>query len=190
MRFVSKYGRFGLQVRAHIEEAYASGLSRTTQRGLYAVFEPVGLLPDERELAVTTWSFNGLGQLEDEATTVAPDFRIGRFDSEHTAGLEGWSDEERDLVEQTLLDYCRTSLDVLLVAEPTVPAPWPNYDLYQGGTKALVRKLIDEGYDLADVLAYERTHQQRDDVILALEELLADPAALAELQPEPEEVLG
>jgi len=190
MRFVSKYGRFGLQIQAQIEEAYASGLTRITQRGLYAMFDPVGLRPDERELAITTWSFNGLGQLEDEATTITPDHRIGRFDTEEAAEREGWDVDERVLVEQTLMQYCLTSLDVMLVAEATVPPPWPNYDIYAGGTKALVRKLIDEGYQLEDVLAYERTHQQRDDVILALEELLADPEALAELQPEAEEVLG
>lgn len=190
MRFISKFGGFGLLIKPDVTESYATGLTRTIEEPIYAMFTVGGLLPAERELAVNRWSFNGLPQQQDQVTTVTPDHRIGVFDTEIAQLAKGWSDETRQLVENALLQRATVNDDILVIEEVRTAPPWPRYDAYQGGTKMLVRKLVDEGHDLEQVLAYERENQQRDEVLIALEELLSDPDALAELEPQAEEVLG
>jgi len=190
MRFISKFGSWAMPIKAEHVEAYATGLTRTVSEGVYAKFAPGTLTAAERELAINHWTFNGLGQLEDQVTTVPPDYRIGGFDTEIAQQMNGWDDETRVLVEEKLLARALVNDDILAIEEIRVAPPWPRYDSYAGGPKALLRKLVDEGHDIGLALAYERENQRRDDVILALEELLADPEALAELEPQPEEVLG
>jgi hypothetical protein len=164
-------------------ESYATGTTRVIQEPVYAYFR-VGLLePQERELALSRWTFNGTFQELDEATTVQPDYRIGVFDSRMAQQEYGWSDEVREHVEQVLTEHAARWTDIIVVPRTMVPPPWPLYDDYRGGTSALVRKLVDEGHDLTQVLAYERAMQHRDTVIAALE------AALNET-PVEEEVLG
>jgi hypothetical protein len=190
MRFISKFGSFGLLIKRDVTESYATGLTRTIEEPVYAIFSPGGLRPEERALAIGHWSFNGLPQEQDETTTVQPDYRIGLFDTHIAQMAKGWDDETTGLVERTLVERAAFNDDILLIEEIRAVPPWPRYDAYQGGTKALMRKLVDEGHDLEQVLAYESENQQRSDVLLALEDLLADPEQLAELQPEVEEVVG
>ena len=95
MRFLSKYGRFQVTCRRLIVEHYATGTSRVLQEPLEAHFHEGALLPEERELAIATWTFNGGYQEQDEATWVPPDYRIGLFDSELAQLAHGWSDEDR-----------------------------------------------------------------------------------------------
>lgn len=192
MRFASRFGKFGLQVQHEIREAYATGMSKVIQDQIAAYFEVGSLQPHERELAVGRWAFNGSYQEADEVTTVQPDYRIGVFDSVQAQQDAGWSDEMRRRVEQALVDHAARYDDVLVLPATSVPPPWPRYDDYSGSASALLRKVVDEGYDLNTVLAYERETKNRPEVTGGLEELLADPEKLAEMQPqgEMEEVMG
>lgn len=186
MRFISRYGRYGVQIKPQIQEAYATGMARVIQEPVYALFETGQLLTHERELALNTWTFNGFYQLEDEVSIMEPDYRIGLFDSRQAQLDKGWTDEIRLEVERELLRLCERSDDMIVVPETVIPPPWPRYDDYSGTPAALMRKLTDEGYELGEVLAYERANQNREKVVEALEQLIANP----EPEREVEEVLG
>ena len=192
MRFVSRYGGFGVQIRPQYVEAYATGGARVVQVGVHAYFKVEEARAVEIDLAKQYWTtWNGSFQQEDEVTTVPPDYRIGAFDSEQAQIDAGWTDETREEVERYLIDHAARFNDILVIPATLVPAPWPRYDEYTGSTKALVRKLVDEGHNLDEVLEYERATQRRDDLILALEELISDTDAQAEMRGEAlEEVAG
>lgn len=183
MRFISKYGRFGVQIVPMVEEAYATGMAKTIQEPVYAYFEPGKLLPHERELALGHWTWNGFYQEQDEVTTVLPDYRIGLFDSREAQVNNSWSDEKRELVETVLSDLVERYNDMIVVPLTMLAPPWPRYDEYSGAPSALVRKLSDEGYELEQVLEYERAVQNRPEIVTALEGALAK-------QPEEEVVVG
>lgn len=185
MIFLSKYGRFVLSVQREIVEAYASGLSNTVQRGIYATFHEGGLSPEERELAVSHWVFEGSYQNMDEVTTVPPDYRIGRLDTEAAQLEQNWTDEMRLEVERQLIRHSERFEDVLVVPAVFIPPPWPRYDEFTGKPAALVRKLVDEGHNLDATLTYERAMQKRPEVIEAIEAEIAEPAVEVE-----EEVVG
>lgn len=179
-RFVSKYGRFGVQLRPLIQEAYATGMAKIVQEPIYAFFHPMKLLPHERELAIATWSFNGSYQEQDEVTIVPPDYRIGLFDSEEGQAEYGWSDDVRIWVEEQLTDLAFRFGDMAVVPLASLAPPWPRYDEYRGSPAALVRKLIDEGHRLEDVLTYEMQVQKRQPIIDAIEQAFAEDEALQE----------
>lgn len=185
MRFLSKYGRFATSVRRQINEHYATGQSSTVQAQVVAQFHEGGLTPEERELAVTHWVFEGSYQNMDEVSTVPPDYRIGVFDSEQAQLEQGWSDEIRIEVEQHLIQHSQRFEDVLVVPRVHIPPPWPRYDDYDGTPEMLVAKLIEDGHSLEAVLTYEKAMQNRPEIVSTLEEAIAIP----ELQLE-EEVIG
>jgi len=188
MRFISKFGLFGVQVRPMIQEAYATGMAKVIQEPLYANFKPGLMTPEERELAINHWTFNGFYQLEDEVSILPPDYRVGVFDSLQAQIDNSWSDEDRLEVERALLANASLTNNLFAVPVTLVAPPWPRYDEFSGTTEELLRRLVDDGHNLADVLTYERANQDRFDVIRALEGLINDPDALLELQPE--EVIG
>lgn len=190
MRFISKYGRFGVQIIPMVQEAYATGMAKTIQEPVYASFEPWLLLPAEREFAVATWNFSGFYQLEDEVSIMPPDYRIGLFDSVIDQQTKGYSDEVRLEVERVLLANAALTDNIIVVPVTVHPAPWPRYDDFTGTTPQLIERLIEDGHDLDAVLAFEQSSQKRQDVIDALEALIADPDALLELMPEHEEIVG
>jgi hypothetical protein len=179
MRFISRYGKNGVAIRGEIVESYANGGRRVTQTLLAAYFQPYLLTQDERQLALDHFYFNGSYQEQDEVTLVPPDYRIGLFDSRIAQEQNGWSDDERQLVEEKLLRVAQETPDtLLLVPEHTLQPPWPNYDLFEGSPLELAEKIAEDGYRLAEVVAYERENQNREDVIEALEELLSGDASV------------
>lgn len=189
MRFISKYGLFGVQIRAMVEEAFASGGSRIIQPPVYAMFKPGKLLPNEYEFALANWSsWNGSYQMSDEVTTVPPDYRIGAFDSVEAQRDQNWTDELRVEVEQALIKNAEHTDNILVVPSSLIPPPWPRYDEYLGDVDQLIQVLVEQGHSLSETLAYERANQDRPEIVDALESLLDDPEALVEYQHE--EVLG
>jgi hypothetical protein len=186
MRFIARFGRYAVQIRPVVSEHYATGQSRVLQTALVARFREGLLLPAERELAVKSWTFNGFYQEQDEVTQVPPDYRIGLFDSRSAQTEHAWSDEERKAVEDELerLAIVNPS-ELLAVAEDRPGAPWPNYDVYEGSLANLCTKIVEDGYDLEAVLAYEESAQDRPEIVAALNQLIAERGAV-----EMEEVLG
>ena len=190
MRFASKFGRFGVQIRPMIQEAYATGMAKVVQEPIYAMFEPWLLLPHERELAMAHWSFNGFLQQEDQVSVVPPDYRIGVYDSELDQANKGWSDEIRLEVERVLTANAAITDNILVLPLTAVPAPWPRYDEYTGTPASLLRRLLDDGHDLEAVLAYELASQARPKIVEMLEAQIASPDVALEVEPQKEEVLG
>jgi hypothetical protein len=190
MRFISRFGRYGICLRPEIVEAYATGMTQTLQEPLYAFFTPLNLTADERELAMQNWGgqWNGQYQELDEATFVAPDYRIGLFDSYEAQTTYSWTDEERIWVEEQLVAYSNRWEDVIQVPPVFVDPPWPNYDEFKGTAQALVRKLVEEGHDLEKTLAYEEAIQNRPKVIEAINLAISDPETREALEPEEEVV--
>ena len=187
MRFIAKYGNYAVQVQPLVAEWYATGGSKTVQRELVARFAPGSLRPPERELAIHSWVFNGSYQMEDEVTTFPPDYRIGVFDSVQAQQAEQWTDDEREKVELELTRLATEFPSEMLAIPRTMLAPpWPNYDGFEGSQAQLMRKLVDDGHNLEEVLAYECEMQNRPEVIDALEELISTAAKI----PLEEEVLG
>src|SRR5262245_62260487 len=119
MRFISKYGRLLVQVRAEVTEAYANGIVRTIVEPLGAQFEPGLLRPHEREAALAYFQFSGLPQELDEATTIQPDYRIGVYDSERVT----LGDEERRLIEEALIKAIETGTSPHIMLAPASSVP-------------------------------------------------------------------
>ena len=188
VRFLSKYGRFGTSVRRQISESYGTGESKILQAQVMAQFHEGGMSPEERELAVNHWVFEGSYQNLDEVSIVPPDYRIGVFDSEVAQLENGWSDELRVEVEQHLIRHSQRFEDVLVVPRVHIPPPWPRYDEYEGTPAALIAKLIEDGHNLDAVLTYERAMQRREEIVLALEDAISNPEV--ESAPVEEEVIG
>jgi hypothetical protein len=189
MRFASKFGRFGVQIRPMVQEAYATGMARVVQEPIYAIFEPWLLQPHERDIALGHWSFNGFNQMEDQVSVLPPDNRIGVYDSRLDQASKGFSDEVRLDVERVLIANAAMTDNMIVMPISAFPPPWPNYDEYAGTPAALMRKLMDEGHDLVATLGWERASLNRPLVIEGLEALIADPDGEL-VEAEVEEVLG
>jgi hypothetical protein len=189
MRFVSRYGRYGIQLRPQILEAYATGQSKIIQDSIWANFSPDILTHIDRETALKTWShWNGSYQEMDEATTIPPDYRIGVYDSDAAAIREGWDEELHQWVDEQLVDFVNRYNDIAIVPKTLLDPPWPKYDSFKGSVPALMRKLVEEGHDLNEVLVYEEAVQGRGKIIEAINELLSDPEAREALGVEEEVV--
>lgn len=181
MRALAAYGRYSIQVQRQIDEAYATGMTHTIQRSLIAEFFPGGMLPQERELAISQFAFPGFNQMVDEVGIVPPDGRIGCFDSRQSQISDGWTDEERELVEAVVTRKAtETPSSLVVVPEYRTPAPWPRYDEFSGDTMALVRRILEDGYEIEPILAYESENQNRPELVAAFEQLLADSRASME----------
>jgi hypothetical protein len=188
MRFVSRYGRYGIQLRPQIQEAYATGMAKIIQEAIWANFSPDILTHIDREIAMQTWAhWNGAYQEMDEVSVIPPDYRIGVFDSDEAAIREGWSEETHAWVDEQLTDFANRYADIAIVPKTLLDPPWPKYDTYKGSISALMRKLVDEGFDLEKVLEYEHAVQGRGKVVEALQNLISDPEAREALEPEREE---
>ena len=175
MRVLARYGRYSQQVRPQLAEAYANGVVRVTQTSLLAEFREGLMTPEERALCKQSWSFNGFYQEQDEVTTVEPDYRLGCFDSIAAQIANDWSDDDRRMVEEALrATALREPNSLIVVEEKRLPPPWPNYDVFDGNLNDLCRKILEDGYPLEQVLAYEEENQDRPEVVVALKQLLAD----------------
>lgn len=189
MRFVSRWGRFSIVLRPMIQEAYATGMAKVIQEPIYARFSPDILNHLDRETAMKTWSsWNGGYQELDEVTMVPPDYRIGVFDTDTAAMQYGWDEDTKAWIDEQLVEYSVKYEDIAIVPKTLIDPPWPNYDSFKGSVPALMRKLVEEGHDLAKIKEYEEAVQGRGKIIEAIDALINDPEAIEALQPEEEVV--
>jgi hypothetical protein len=193
MRFISKYAKYMVQVRPQIVEAYATGQSKVIQPQLIAAFDVALVTGEERALARQHFSFNGFAQEQDLVTVVEPDARISAFDSRLAQAEHGWSDEEREAVEALLTKNAEyLPEDLIRIERERLSPPWPSYDQFSGTRQQLAQKIEEDGYDVVDVLAYERENQNRPEIVAALElaaDLVAEGLRLKEQMPDLEEEL-
>lgn len=169
-RFISRYARLRLGVRSEVSEQFSQG-TRVIVRGLAAQFDTRGVTDYEKELALKKLSFHG--QLEDriEGGKMSPVSRIAVFDSRAAQAIEGWTDEEHDIVVEKLRKSGKNGVSFFEVEEPKRPAPWKGYDELED-TERILAAVDATGVDPVEVIAYERENADREDVIAALEALL------------------
>jgi hypothetical protein len=190
VRFVSQFGAYRIQLRPQIAEAFATGDIRVTQEGIYASFERDIVQPHEREMALGSFNFRGQYQERDEVNKVDPDYRISVWDSDRVAEREDWSPELKEWAEQRLLSNPMHGVDFIHVPALIIAPPWPTYDSYRGTPENLVKKLVEDGHDLEEVLAYELEHRNREKLTTAIAEEIQRQIRERDRGPAPDEVLA
>jgi hypothetical protein len=174
-RFISQYPNYGVQVRRQLVQPLGDGTRQVLQEGLYVTFTSADkggmIFETERYRASEYFSFHGSQQEQDEATPIDPIHRLSVLDTVEDAKERGWSGEEVELIERELIKLTRETPQALVLIEGTpIPAPYPNYDLYDGDPQELVLKLTADGHDLGEVLLYEQNFgPRRPELIEALE---------------------
>lgn len=113
------------------------------------------------------------GMQQDESGRDLPiEIRLSVFDSEIAQLQNGWSDEDTQLVIDKLLSSNRRGTDFQLVEKIPAALPWNNYDEMTDPERVL---LVAEtiGADLNQVFAYESSHQNRKEILEAINEAQA-----------------
>ena len=176
-RFVSRYAAYSHGVREEISELTPLG-RRVLQRSLEAQFDPRGLKDEEKQEAARRLSFHGLPESPDTASLefgvdLSPFSRLSLFDSEKAQKHFKWTDEETDLVVETLRDSEMNGIEFVEVTPVRAKAPWASYDKLVDAEQ-IVELAIATETPIADVIAYERENQNREDLLVALRDLLDD----------------
>lgn len=176
LRFVSKIRNYSHGIRGEQFEFVATPggrmEKRVIQRGLEAQFEGRGLTDYEREVGITQLTHKGLPEDRDTRIDISPISRLSVFDTEKAQREQGWSDEDRELVEKTLLESLEHGQAYIHVPTAARPEPWRGYD------KLTVEQIVDTlnlgvvDVELSEVIAYERENANREEL---LSELTADP---------------
>lgn len=175
MRFISQYPGYKFQVRPQRMRGLGDGSAEILQEPIYAEFLAVngGAMIYENEVAAALkhFDFRGNTQEQDEATPSDPIQRLSVYDTQEMAKVHGWSADEIKLVEDRLTQLCLDAPnECLLVTDTPITAPFPAYDSFDGDPDQLVAKLVEDGFDLALVLHYERVFGLgREPIIEALE---------------------
>lgn len=108
---------------------------------------------------------------------VSVDKWIAFYDSVEDAARNGWTDEERELIEQKL----QTHHSCVEVEAPKIPAPYPHYDRQrkrhgQRKIEHVIAEIVETvkttGIDPEAVIAYESENENDAQVIAAVAELL------------------
>lgn len=174
MRAISQYANFSLQVRQQRQQGMGDGTVKITTEPLYAKFDPDGMIfENELEHAVEYFSFKGQYQHLDEFTKVDPRYRLSVLDTTK----QGWSDEDRALVEAELVRKEKITGDFFISTQTPISAPYPKWDTSEKPAFQLVADLVEMEFDLQSALDYERLFgPNREDVIEALEETIKTQA--------------
>lgn len=174
-RFVSRYAKYSHGVRDEIAEQFSRG-TRVVEKGLEAQFDQRGLTDFEKETAAKQLSFHGLPENKETGQNVPGTSRLSLFDSAKVAKEKRWTPAEEALVVETLRESDRYGLDYIEVAQPKRPAPWNGYDKLTD-IEQIVDLTVATETNVADVIAYERENENREDLIAELEQLgSTDPA--------------
>lgn len=177
--YISRHAGLSLPIRATTPHYHpTSGVVIKVDPAVSVQFYHAGTVPEYAHEAVSKMGDWGTGIGRDEN----PFDWCGIFDLDEAALRNGWSPEDKALVEE-ILDKGAGTLYVR-ADPPRIPAPWPNYDKIVGEDAdvafAVTRKVQEDGYSPSDVAAYESQGLARP---LVLE-------ALASLEPAGDEVVG
>lgn len=191
MRFISQARRMTVQIQGGRVEYLAGGIERPIIPNILVDFESQDVTDEEIDFAEKTFSgFAGFKMLRDEVTREPLRNRMSSFDTELPAHVNAWAalDEQfgkpaghhKQLVEEVLLARSGPDTDILLVTERQASAPWPKYNDFAGSFEDLVARVVDDGYDLDEVLLYERQNLNRAEVVELYEMLIRDRNAALE----------
>lgn len=144
------------------------------RRRLYAKFQRGGLPDYAVEVATSLWSFRKMPD-----GVIVRDF-AGFYDSEADAIRMGWTDAEREEIEEYLDKFGAPR-----VGKPVPVAPWPKYDATKPGGRGVTWQTVAErhletaentGTEVAALLAYERLTRNQPELVAAYEARLAADA--------------
>lgn len=154
------------------------------QEGYMAQFSPNDVVEADLRFAEKAFT-NEFGQIHgqtvmgDEVTPTPFIDRLSVFDTEEMAAREQWDARTvtdvygktfpfKEYVEKVLSERAVDHPDFRLVVEAPAEPPWPNYMEYRGSLEQLVERLVEDGYDLPEVIRFEEQSGHRQAVIDAL----------------------
>lgn len=168
--------------RAGKEMVLATGDKQILEERINCQFQIGRLLDYETRYAIQHFKFGGMPSSDptivdgqDAEGVSSPVYRCSLFDTTE----QGWDEQTRAAVEAKLENDPSYGGDFVRVDPPVIPAPWPSYDKLRGrGNQTTAELLAAEvrklELDVDGVLDYEVAHQNRPDVIAALQALLAE----------------
>jgi len=166
MRFISQHRGYHLALRGPSISGYQpTGEAIISAKALAAEFTQGGASPWEIDEALERWEgvWSGL------AEGVDPRSRLSVFDTEWAQKEFEWTDEEREYVEQKMLNLSgRIGNEYIQVEEITAPLPWPSYKTFNSPER-IVQFMREGGIDPEVVLRYERENLNREDILEAVE---------------------
>lgn len=192
MRFIAKYAAYQTCFKRDIVEEYASGGSSIRQPLWNCAFKPDRWLEHEAKAARAVFLNFGMPVEPDGVTAIDPVYRFSVFDTEEYQAehkddmvyppFKPFDDEMRVELEQWLLNHADYGNAFIMVEAPRLEPPWPKYDEFRGVRgmptgQRVAERVLEDGYDILEVLAYERANKNRSDVVDALEALLAPEPA-------------
>jgi hypothetical protein len=196
MRFVSHAPKMRVVVVPTKKHATQYGDEITDQEGYTAEFNQNEVNESDVHFAQKVFQdefgrIHGQTVLVDEVTPTPFLDRLSVFDTEETALREHWEAKVvrningeivdfKQYVEEALARAAVNSPDYRQVIELPVAPPWPNYLEFRGSLEQLVRRLVEDGHDLQEVIRFEEQTGHRQAVIEVVR------AALVEQQREME----
>jgi hypothetical protein len=138
------------------------------KRKLYAQFVRGAAPVHAQQVALTTFSFRKIHQ------GIAPERWFGYYNSKDAQRQHSWTEDEHDQIVGRLVE-----LGYVQVEPIKLDAPWPAYDklVVHGQRKIehvaakIAEKVLEDGYDVAAVVAYEQQNLNRPEVLAALSAL-------------------
>jgi len=163
------------------------------QEGYTAQFSPRWLTEEAVRFAEKAF-LNEFGQihgqttLADEVTPTPFIDRLSAFDTEEVAVEEQWDARTvtdvygkvtpfKEYVETYLSEHGVNHRDYREVVQAPAQPPWPKYLEFRGTLEQLVSRLVEDGYDLLEVIRYEEQTGHRQPVIDALRVVLSEQQA-------------
>ena len=180
LRFISKYAKYKMPGVHEKVERMADGSMRQKAPGYMVEFRQGDLTNYERDFARKVFVWKGLPTALGGSKELDPLDDLHRVSSFDTS----WVPEEfRERVEANLLANTALGQDYVLVEQPVLVAPWPSYDKLTAQGRRTVEmvaekiaaQVTENGYDVGQVLAYERQTLNRPEVVAALEALSVAP---------------
>lgn len=186
MRCISPYAGYSLTVfepqeRIVVDSSNFAKLV-TLEKGVIANFEKSGLLDNEIEAALTTFTFSGLPE------GVNPLTRIGVFDSEAYCSRlrEGERAETQVQMDQRLRELQEQHPTDFIIVEPAeIPRPWATYDELEVEEILALQSAV--GADPEAVYRYELANQERPEILEAMLRQFDSDQADAKFGPEEDE---
>lgn len=179
MRFIAKYRAYSICWKRDITEHFATGESRLIQPLWNCQFTPFrSMFQWEVEAANSQFLNHGLMLELDGHTTIDALDRYSVFDTVEAQRAWSLTDVQRGELEEFLQANYQFGTAFIRVDAPVLAPPWPTYDSFRGvkGTptaQRIAEKVLEDGYDVGAVLAYERQGANRTEVLDALEALQA-----------------
>lgn len=179
MRFISQVRRFSMQVRPE-RAVVENGMLAVKAPGIYADFWQDDIREHEIEAAEKRFNLHGRTTEVDTVTPTPILNRLSVYDTVIAQQREGYTDEEREMIEQRLLARAEETGNTvfMMVEEREILPPWPRYNEFRGSVERLLERLDEDGHDLNGVLTYEISQYglRRPAVIDALRERIEQRA--------------